>query len=134
MALLSADEITQATDHRYEDVPVPEWGGDVRIRSMSGTDRNAYQSETVVIGANGRPQGINLRDQYARLLSRCIVDEQGRRIFVTEKQIKALGAKDAAVLERLVKVAKRVSGLGEGALEDAEGKSAAPGSGSSTTD
>lgn len=134
MALLTADQIGAADDRRHEDVPVPEWGGDIRIQSMSGTDRNSYQSETVIIGANGRPKGVELRDQYARLLARCIVDEEGRRLFVTEKQIKALGAKDASVLERLAKVAKRVSGLGEEAVEDAAGKSGETASGSSSTD
>ncbi|MFG2837026.1 hypothetical protein ACGFYE_18725 [Streptomyces zaomyceticus] len=133
MALLTAEEIGAADDRRHEDVPVPEWGGTVRIQSMSGTDRNSHQAETVILGPNGRPKGIELRDQYARLLARCIVDEQGRRLYVTDKQIQALGQKDAGVLERLAKVAKRVSGMGEEAAEEAAGKSGAPASGSSTT-
>ncbi|MFC8171211.1 hypothetical protein [Streptomyces sp. NPDC057325] len=134
MALLTAEQIGAADDRRHEDVPVPEWGGEVRIQSMSGTDRNSHQAETVILGPNGRPKGVELREQYARLLARCIVDEQGRRLFVTDKQIKALGQKDASVLERLAKIAKRVNGLGEEAMEAAAGKSEAPPTGSSTTD
>ncbi|MFH9957309.1 hypothetical protein ACH4OX_24290 [Streptomyces roseolus] len=134
MALLTAEQIGAASDRKFEDVEVPEWGGTVRIQSMSGTDRNSHQAETLVIGPNGRPKEVNLRDQYARILARCIVDEQGRRLFVTDKQIAALGAKDAGVLERLAKVAKQVSGLTEGAAEDAAGKSATTAGGSSSTD
>lgn len=134
MALLTAEEIGKASDQRFEDVEVPEWGGTVRIQSMSGTDRNSHQAESLILGPNGRPKEVNLRGQYARILSRCIVDEQGRRLFVTDKQVAALGAKDASVLERLVKVAKRVSGLTEEAVEDAAGKSGTTAGDSSSTD
>ncbi|MFE3123921.1 hypothetical protein ACFXHD_10910 [Streptomyces hydrogenans] len=134
MALLTAEEIGKASDQRFEDVDVPEWGGTVRIQSMSGTDRNSHQAESLVLGPNGRPKEINLKGQYARILSRCIVGEDGRRLFVSDKQIQALGAKDGAVLERLVKVAKRVSGLTEEAVEDAAGKSVTTAGDSSSTD
>ncbi|MGW0938878.1 hypothetical protein [Streptomyces sp. NPDC002666] len=134
MALLTPDEIGAADDRRWEDVPVPEWGGTVRIASMSGTDRNAYQKAMLVLGSNGRPQGVDLADQYARLLARCLVDEDFRRLYVTDKQVKALGAKNGAVLERLATVAKRVSGLGEEAVEAASGKSEPTLSDSSTSD
>ena len=133
MALLTPDQIGAADDRRWEDVPVPEWGGTVRIASMSGTDRNAYQKAMVVLGSNGRPQGVDLSDQYARLVARCLVDEDFRRLYVTDKQVKSLGAKNGAVLERLAGVAKRVSGLGEEAMEAAAGKSEPTPSDSSTS-
>lgn len=134
MALLTRDQITAADDLVHEDVPVPEWGkdGEVRIVGMSGTDRNAYQSSLVRIGPNGKPQGVNLDDQTAKLLSRCIVDEDGKRLF-TNKDIGALGAKNGAVLERLAKVAKRLSGLQDGAVEDAAGNSGTGPSAGSTS-
>jgi hypothetical protein len=44
-----------------------------------------------------------------------------------------LGRKNGAVLERLVEVAKRVSGLSDRAVEDAAGKSEETPSASSTT-
>ncbi|GAA2985340.1 hypothetical protein [Streptomyces fulvorobeus] len=134
MALLTPDQISAADDRRWEDVPVPEWGGDVRIASMSGTDRNAYQKAMVVLGSNGKPQSIDLADQYARLLSKCLVDENFQRLYVTDKQVKALGAKNGAVLERLATIAKRVSGLGEEAAEAAAGKSETAPSDSSSSD
>ncbi|WP_228181993.1 hypothetical protein [Streptomyces anulatus] len=133
MALLTPDQIGEADDRRWEDVPVPEWGGTVRIASMSGTDRNAYQQQMLVLGDNGRPKGVDLTDQYARLLSKCLVDADFRRLYVTEKQVKGLGAKNGAVLERLAVIAKRVSGLGEDSAEAAAGKSATTPSDSSTS-
>lgn len=123
MALLTPDQIGEADDRRWEDVPVPEWGGTVRIASMSGTDRNAYQKAMLVLGSDGKPQGVDLSNQYARLLSKCLVGEDFRRLYTTDKQVSALGAKNGAVLERLAAIAKRVSGLGEESVADAAGKS-----------
>ena len=133
MALLSRDQIDAVDDRQWEDVPVPEWGGEVRIVGMSGTARNAYQQELVVIGGDGKPKSVNLDDQLAKLLAKCIVGEDGKRLY-NDREVRALGAKNGAVLERLAKVAKRLSGLGDGAVEDAAGNSEAAPSGSSTSD
>ncbi|THA31794.1 hypothetical protein E6R18_15805 [Streptomyces sp. A1277] len=133
MALLSKDQIDAADDRQWEDVPVPEWGGDVRVLGMSGTDRNAYQSSLIVIGANGKPQRVNLNDQLAKILARCLVGEDFQRLY-TDKEVAALGRKNGAVLDRLADVAKRLSGLNDKATEDAAGNSEAAQSGASTTD
>ncbi|PAN01004.1 hypothetical protein CJI59_13835 [Streptomyces sp. Alain-F2R5] len=122
MALLGKDQITAADDRKWEDVDVPEWGGTVRLLGMSGTERNAYQSSLVVLGSNGAPQRMNMADQLAKLVGKCLVGEDFERLF-TDKEVKELGAKNGAVLERLGKVASRLSGLRKEDLEDAEGKS-----------
>jgi hypothetical protein len=132
MALLSRDQIDAVDDRKWEDVPVPEWGGEVRIVGMSGTARNAYQQELVVIGGDGKPKSVNLDDQLAKLLAKCIVGEDFKRLY-TDREVKALGAKNGAVLERLAKVAKRLSGLGDDAVEEAAGNSEPGQSGSSTS-
>ncbi|MFD3657035.1 hypothetical protein [Streptomyces sp. NPDC058620] len=133
MALLSKDQINAADDRAYEDVPVPEWHGTVRILGMSGTDRNAYQSSLVVLGTNGKPQRVNLNDQLAKLVAKCLVDEEFQRLY-TDKEVAELGAKNGAVLDKLGDIAKRLSGLGETAVEDAAGNSDAAPSGASTSD
>ena len=37
---LTAETILNAEDFRYEDVECPEWGGTVRVRSLSGGQRS----------------------------------------------------------------------------------------------
>ncbi|MFE9737343.1 hypothetical protein [Streptomyces sp. NPDC006477] len=133
MALLTRAQINAADDVQDEIVPVPEWGGEVRIVGMSGTARNAYQTSLVQLGPNGKPQGVNLSNQLAKLLARCIVDEDGQPLYDVG-DVKELGAKNGAVLERLAKVARRLSGLQEGAVEDAAGNSEPAPSGSSASD
>jgi hypothetical protein len=123
MAFLSAAQILGADDRSYEDVDVPEWGGTVRVVGMSGSDRNAYQASLVVIGSNGNVQRLNMTDQLAKLLARCLHDDEFNRLF-SDKEIKALGAKNGAVLERLSGIAQRLSGLRKEDVEAAAGKSA----------
>lgn len=132
MALLSKEQITAADDRKWEDVPVPEWGGTVRLVGMSGSERNAYQSSLVVLGPNGSVQRMNMTDQLAKLVAKCLVGEDGQRLF-SDNEVKALGAKNGAVLERLGQVAQRLSGLRKEDVEAAEGKSEPTPSDASTT-
>lgn len=73
-----------------------------------------------------------MADQLAKLVGKCLVDENFERLF-TDKEVKALGAKNGAVLERLGQVAQRLSGLRKEDVEAAEGKSEPTLSDASTT-
>jgi hypothetical protein len=132
MALLTKDQITAVDDRQHEDVDVPEWGGTVRVLGMSGTDRNAWQESMVTLGANGKPTKVNLADTLARTVGKCLVDEDFNRLF-TDKEIRELGKKSGAVLDRLADIAKRLSGLTEDAVEEKAGNSEAAQSGASTS-
>lgn len=136
MALLNKDQIKAAADRTYEDVPVPEWGegAEVRVRSLSGAEREAWEQSMLVAGPGGtRVARKGGTDNRARLLVRCIVGEDGEPMF-TEADIKDLNTKDGAVLDRLVDVAKRLSKLGPKAVEEEKGNSAAGQTGSSASD
>lgn len=133
MALLGKDQILGAEDSEYRDVPVPEWGGTVRIMGISGTGRDAHESSFFVFGTGGKIVGKNFKNSRARLLALTLVDEDGQRLF-TEKDITALGAKSGKVLDRLYDIAKELSGLTEAAVEAKAGNSEPGESDSSTSD
>lgn len=133
MALLTRAQIDTIDDRTWEDIPVPEWGGEVRILGLSGTERDAYQASMVRMGSQGNVAGVNLADSSARLLAKCIVDGDFNRLY-TDKDVKSLGVKNGAVIRRLYKEAQRISGLGKEAVEDAAGKSETAPSDSSTSD
>lgn len=133
MALLSKEQITAADDRQWEDVDVPEWGGTVRVLGMSGTERNAYQSSLVVLGPNGSVQRMNMADQLAKLVAKSVVGEDFERLF-NDNEVKELGKKNGAVLERIGQVAQRLSGLRKEDVEAKAGNSDAAPSGASTTD
>ena len=132
MALLSKAQITSADDRKWEDVCVPEWGGTVRLLALSGTDREAWELSTMVMGPNGSVQRRNLVDARAKLLAKCLIDEDGHRLF-TDKEVKDLSAKSGAVIDRLFDIARRMSGLGKDAVEAKAGNfEAGPSAGSTS--
>lgn len=120
MTLLGRDAILGADDLRYEVVPCPEWGGDVRIRSLTGAQRDRFEvqlGQQAGLGGTGKPNVAGLDNVRASLLALCIVDEDGQPLF-TAADVAALGGKNALVIERLFTAARRLSGLTDGDVEE----------------
>lgn len=111
--LLSRSAILAAADLKHEDVHVPAWGGTVRIRVMTGAERDSFR--TSIASDAGVPVGRF----SAALLAATIVDESGACMF-TVADIDALQAKSARSLDRPAAVAMRLNGLGDKAEADAE--------------
>lgn len=90
MALNKA-KILAANDTKLEKVHVSEWGDDVYIKTLSGTERDlfeeAYSSE-------------KMKNFRSRFLVLTLSDENGARLF-TDAEVEQLGTKSAFVLNRL---------------------------------
>lgn len=133
MKLLNFDDILAKQDKEFEDVEIPEWGGTVRIAAMSGTDRDRW--ELSMMQADDKSErGFKMNfDAYSRvrLVALCLVDDDFQRVFVTDEQVKALGQKSGAVMDRLYGVAQRVNGLSDEDIEDLEKNSETAQSGDS---
>ncbi len=109
--LLSKDDILGMDDIPVEEVVVPEWKNRrVLISGLTAAGKNAYQSSLVEL--QGKTRKLKLEHSTAKLLVRCLVDAKRQPLF-TETDIIRLGTKSAAVLERLAKVASRLSGMDE---------------------
>jgi hypothetical protein len=119
VSLLTKEQILGADDRRTEDVEVPEWGGTVRVRALSGRERDAYEAGIVQVRGDGS-RNVTLENIRSRLVSLTAVDESGERIF-SDGDVKALGEKSAAALERVFDVARKLSGLSEDDVEELAG-------------
>ena len=108
MSFLNRESILGSEDLAREEVQVPEWGGSIYVRCMTGTERDAFECE--VYANRGKELQVNTENFRARLLVRTLVDEKGDRIFA-DADIGALGQKSGKALDRLYSVAKRLSGL-----------------------
>ena len=115
-ALLDRAAILGADDIAYETVAVPEWGGSVRIRGLTGSERDQYDAESFRLGQG--KGGDSLADFRVRRVARGIVDEKGARVF-SDADLKALGAKNGAVIDRLDDVVARLSGMQTAAVAEA---------------
>lgn len=112
--------ILAAEDRPFEDLDVPEWGVKVRLRGMSGTDRDAWEAKAVALKRGGQDVELSLADWRSRLVTKCLFDpETDERIF-TDGEVSKLGAKAATVIERLFGLARRLSGLDDDAEEEAD--------------
>ena len=116
--ILSREEILAAKDIKTEIVPVPEWGGAVRIKALDGKERDDYEESVMTKGKKGAMDIISRRLRV-KLLAVSIVDEKGVRMF-TEDDVELLAGKSAAAIDRVFKVAQRLSGLGEDQVVEAQ--------------
>lgn len=120
--ILSKADILAASDLATEAVEVPEWGGSVLVRTMTGTQRDAYEASLMQRNDDGKLE-VNTDNMRAKLLLVTLVDEAGNALF-TAADLDAFSAKSAAAIERLSVVAQRINGLNRGAVEEAAKNSA----------
>lgn len=127
---LSRDQILAADDLETREVDVPEWGGTVKVKALTGKERDAYEASLRV--TRGNQTAVDTSNLRAKLVGRALVDDEGKRVF-TDQDINALGGKSALVLDRLFDIVAEMSGLNE-SEEDAEKNSQTEGPESFTSD
>lgn len=116
MPLLSRDQILGAQDLTFEDVAVPEWGGEVRVRMLTGSERDAFEASTII--RRGKRVDLNMTNVRARLVALTVVDEAGGRVF-SDADVAELAKKSSAALNRVFEAARKLNGLTEEATAEA---------------
>lgn len=107
---LGRDDILDADDQQFDTVDCPEWGGKVRIRGLSGTQRDAYEAS--LVQSNGSDRKLNLANARAKMCVLAIVGADGRPLF-TSDDVRAFGRKSALPIERIFDAARRLSGMSQ---------------------
>jgi hypothetical protein len=113
--ILNKSAILAADDKRMIDFEVQEWGGAVKLRVMTGTERDRFEAEFV----NGNKSVDMVR---AKLVAKCLCDEGGQRLF-TETEIPQLGEKSAAVLDRLFSECMKLNRFSKDDVDELAGNS-----------
>lgn len=109
--LLSKSDILGRQDLKTEIVEVPEWGGSVKVSTMSGFARDRFEADIAQV--NGK---INTKNIRAKLAIATIVDEHNKPLF-DEKDIEALGNKSCAALDRVFAVAQKLNLISDKEVE-----------------
>lgn len=115
MGLLSREQILNAKDAEFDVVQVPEWGGDVRIKRLTGAQVDHYQQSR--IKSNGQ---IDVRNAKAHLVYLSAVDADGKRLFPTPNDVEKLVLLSNKPLERIAAAVSKLSGLRTQELEGFE--------------
>jgi len=128
--MLTRDMILNIQDIETEEVEVPEWGGSVFVKGLSGKERDEYQVS--IMQKNGKNYDVNFKNATVKLVVACVVDKEGKRLFETA-DIDILSSKSGKALNRLYEVATRVSGLSPDDVDELVKNSEAIPSDSSTS-
>lgn len=115
MKELTAAEILGMEDIVEEFVEVPEWKGTVRVRGLTGRERDAYEASC--LDQRGKSTKANLQNARSKLVVLSVRNPDGSRMFV-ESQISELSAKSAAALNRVWKKACDLSGMSDEDVEE----------------
>ena len=113
--MLTREQILQSDDLPRETVQVPEWGGEVQVRTMTGTDRDAFEAS--MVRGEGKDRKVDLTNMRARLVGLTVIDEGGLRLF-TDDEVDLLGAKSGAALDRVFAIAQKLNGLSGADVEE----------------
>ena len=119
MSSLTREQILQAARNakiERDALTVPELGGQIFVRGMSGTERDAFEEGLRV--RRGKRAGQNdLRNFRARLAVQVIVTEEGQRIL-TDDDAAIFGKMPAGVLDRIISRCTELSGTAEEEIDD----------------
>lgn len=128
---LSRDDILKAEDRATEEVDVPEWGGSVLVRGLSGRERDIFEAS--LMERRGKRMVPNTANVRAKIVARCCVDEDGVRLF-SDGDVEELGEKSAAPIDKIYEVAARLSGLSDEDVDElVENFGETPSAGSSSS-
>lgn len=130
MKILTKDDILVMDDRRVTAVEVPEWGGSVHVRRMSGKARDKFVLwRDKNKDALSTPEGITATKMA--LLSCTVCDDSGALLFSMDDMV-ALADKSGTAIDALFEVALDVNGLSSKSQQEirknSEGASADTGS------
>jgi hypothetical protein len=112
MGILSLEDIKSVDDSGRELLEIPEWGGEVYVRGLTGAQRASF--EDAVINKK------SMKDIRRKIVLECVVDDEGKPLF-TAKDGSWITSKSATAIEKIFVKVMDISGLGDDADEDAEG-------------
>lgn len=110
-------------DRKYVEVPVPQWGGSVRVRSLDAGEAIQF----------AEANKINAKTATLRLVALSLCDEEGNRI-VPDNKVDALKAKNVEALTVIAQAALELNGYTKAAKDDVKNDSGEAPSDASPTD
>ena len=126
--VLTGEQIREAARNakiEREALVVPELGGLIYVRGMSGKERDKFE-EGLRVKKGKRVGQSDLRNFRALLAVRVIVDEKGERLL-NDGDAELIGAMPAGVLDRIIAKCTELSGKAEEEIDDLGNGSASPG-------
>lgn len=120
MKRLSKAELLAATITPRDVVALPELGGEVTVRGLTGHERDKYETDLFV--QRGKNRVFNGKNARAKLIALSVITEDGQQMF-TEDEVAQIGTLRADILDRLFTKAQELSGLSDKDVAELEAPS-----------
>jgi len=114
MGYLKRDEILNCDDMKTQDVNVPEWGGTVVIKMMTGKERDAFEASCI----NAQDGVFKMDNIRAKLVAKTVIDPETKEPMFTVADIEALGNKSATALDKIFTASQKLSKISEKDVEE----------------
>lgn len=111
---LTAADILGSDDLKKAKVNVPEWGGIVYVRMLTGAERDRWESSVIQRAAEKRFEHMR-----AELVSMTVCDAEGKLIF-TADQVEQLSHKAGAPLQKLFNIAQALNKVSKSDIKELE--------------
>ena len=79
MGRLTRDQIVAQVELRTEVVEVPEWGGSVVVRELSGRERDVFEAS--IVKRHGQKTSLDMENMRARFVAACVIGDDGQPLF-----------------------------------------------------
>lgn len=113
--MLTADDIWAAQDITEVTVPVPQWGGSVRIKTFTKRQADDMRKAATVYNARTRADEVNNDKLEALLLVEGMVEPK-----LSLKQYDQMLEKSAVAVAAILQAIMKASGMSEAAVADAD--------------
>lgn len=127
MECLTKDSIFEKEDVKKEWIDIPEWGGGLYVKVLSGEERDIFEASMFTTNDQGG-YAHNLENMRARLIAFVAVDGNNKPIFDSALKydiknkiygdVAELGKKSSIILDRIYVVAQRLNKLRKEDVED----------------
>lgn len=105
--MLTKEQLLEQIKTRCEEVSVPGLTGTLRVRVMSGYDRDAFQKVL-------QSEGITDSAYFGALITTCVLNEDGSPMF-SESEVETLRSSHAELVRAIGIEVQRINGLGQAA-------------------
>ena len=116
MTYATRDMLLKPVERPSEVVELPELGEGVSVCVAGMTAKERSDFDTQFTSRKGEPMLKRVAEGRERLVVACCRNEDGSKLFTTDDVVQ-LGKQSVVIIERIVKAAQRVSGIGEDDLE-----------------
>lgn len=116
---LSKQDIIKVKDSVVERVEVPEWNGEVYLRSITASERGQIEAAAASFRESKGKDASFARTFTVKIVAMSLCDESGARLF-NDDEVSQLGQKNARVIARLAERAQHLSGFSKEDLDELE--------------